>query len=350
MTRKAKGLAGGTPLPKHDASFVAGATALLALFGWLAGRGALPWFRRGEPPLFREFSAQARAVLGAWLGTLAVLTLVLPLASAFAWRRHEAIRHTMVPYALVLLIQIATEAVFSRLLFPNIVAVVGLTYTPYRLRQLARAREVLRVADASTETGRRVARLLASVGLALWAANLVFLLVGALPKVVRVGRGRARGVGSMGPAERALYLLLNPAVRRPLGSRAHGLPSERVVLLTFSGGKSSRRYTVPVGYVAVDEDIVCFTGRNWSDWWKNLAGGVPVVVRLDGRDLGCRAEVVGDEEAVGRGLGAFLLKYPSTARRYGVRVDPEGRPEPEDVAVAARGDEAVVIRARADRR
>ena len=53
MTRKAKGLAGGTPLPKHDASFVAGATALLALFGWLAGRGALPWFRRGEQPLFR---------------------------------------------------------------------------------------------------------------------------------------------------------------------------------------------------------------------------------------------------------------------------------------------------------
>lgn len=56
-----------------------------------------------------------------------------------------------------------------------------------------------------------------------------------------------------------------------------------------------------------------------------------------------------DEGAVVQGLTAFLLKYPKTAKRYGVSLDTEGRPDPEDVAAAARGTEAVMIRARADR-
>ena len=74
-----------------------------------------------------------------------------------------------------------------------------------------------------------------------------------------------------------------------------------------------------------------------------------MVVLLRGREFGCRAEVVEDEGAVERGLDASLRKYPGTARRYGVRLDHEGHPDPADVAAAARGDEAVMIRARANR-
>ena len=348
----ANGPAGATPLPKRhgeNASFVAGATALLALFGWLVDRGALPWFRRGEEPLSRSFSDRGRGILGAWLGTLAVFTLLLPLASALAWRRDERVRRAMVPYALALLAQIATEAAFSRLFFPNIVAIVGLAYTPYRLRQLWRVRKVLKVSNAPVALGGRVARALASAGLVLWAANLAFLLSGALPRVVRIGRSRAQGDGPMSSTEKALYRLLNPAVRWVLRSPAHGLLGDKVMLLAFTGRKSGERYAVPVGYVLEGEDIVCFTGKGWNNWWKNFEGGAPAVVRLRERELACRAEAVEAEGAVERGLAAFLLKYPSTAKRYGVGLDPEGRPKPEDVAAAARADEAVMIRARADR-
>lgn len=278
---------GGTPPSGYagEASFVAGATALLALFGWLVGRGALPWFRRGEGPLHGSFSARGRRALGAWMGTLAVFTLVLPLASALAWRRQEGVRRAMVPYALVLLVQIFTETAFSRLFFPNIVAIVGLAYTPYRLRQLWRARKALKVSEAPTALGGSVTCALASVGLVLWAANLAFLLAGALPRVVRGGRSQAEGGASMGSAERKLYRLLNPVVRRVLGSPAQGLLGDKVMLLAFSGRKSDERYVVPVGYVPVGEDVVCFTGRSWSNWWKNLTGGAPVVLRLRGRDM-----------------------------------------------------------------
>jgi hypothetical protein len=129
MTGRAGGSADGTPPPKRrpgDVSSVAVVTALLALFGWLAGRGALPWFRCGGGSLAGAFSARGRTFLGAWLCTLTGFTLVLPLTSAFVWRRHEGVRRTMAPYALVLLVQIATEAALSRLFFPNIVAIVGL--------------------------------------------------------------------------------------------------------------------------------------------------------------------------------------------------------------------------------
>lgn len=337
---------GGTPTTWRnweDASFVAWVTALLAVFGWLAGRGTLPWFRRGEESLSGSFSAGGRKLLGAWIGSLALFTLVLPLASSFVWGRQEGVRRAMVPYALVLLVQIATEATFSRLFFPNIVAVVGLSYTPYRLRQLLRARKTLKVPGVST-FGRRVARVLATVGLVLWTANLAFLLLGALPRVVQTG-----GEASMSPAEKALYRLLNPAVRRLLRSPAHGLLGDRVMLLIFSGRKSGARYAVPVGYVMEGEDIVCFTGKSWSNWWKNFAGGALAVVRMRGLEFQCRAEIVQNQEAVERGLGAFLRKYPSTAGRYGVGLDPEGNPEPGDIAAAARDDEPVMVRFRADR-
>ena len=149
--------------------------------------------------------------------------------------------------------------------------------------------------------------------------------------------------------ERLLYGLLNAAVRLVLRSPAHGLLSGSVLLLGFVGRKSGRRYSVPVGYVLEGEGVLCFTGKAWSGWWKNLAGGAPVLLRLRGRDMGCRAELVSDEAVVARGLTIFLLKYPKTANRYGVSPDAEGRPDPADVAAAARGGGAVMIRARAGR-
>jgi hypothetical protein len=109
----------------------------------------------------------------------------------------------------------------------------------------------------------------------------------------------------MGLRERALYRMLNPCVRRVLGSRAHGLLSDRVVLLTFVGRKSGEGHTVPVGYVLEGEDLICVTGRNWSNWWKNFTGGAPARVRLRGREFEGWVEIVEDEEVVAGGSALF---------------------------------------------
>jgi len=69
--------------------------------------------------------------------------------------------------------------------------------------------------------------------------------------------------------------IVKPILRSPL----HGLVSKNTMLITFSGRKSGKVYTTPVGYVRNDNDITVFSQRH-SSWWRNLRGGASVTVRL----------------------------------------------------------------------
>jgi hypothetical protein len=101
----------------------------------------------------------------------------------------------------------------------------------------------------------------------------------------------------------------------------HTLAGGSALSLTFLGRKSGRSYTVPLGYVQDGQTLVCFTDGEWSAWWKNLRGGVPVTARLN----------------------AFLRRFPATANRYGVGLDSAGLPEARDVDAAVRRGKAVMI-------
>lgn len=147
----------------------------------------------------------------------------------------------------------------------------------------------------------------------------------------------------MSTHERLLYRSINVLMRLMLCSPLHALFSGRVMLLEVTGRRSGRTYVVPVGYVHGRENDVCFTSGRWSVWWKNLRGGAAVTARMRGRPLRGTARVVTEGEAVVRGLDAFLLKFPGTASRYGVRLNADGRPDPEDLQAAARDGSAVMV-------
>jgi hypothetical protein len=83
----------------------------------------------------------------------------------------------------------------------------------------------------------------------------------------------------------------NIIVRPLLRSRLHSLISQHVMLITFTGRKSGKVYTIPVGYVRADEAILTSTLRS-NRWWKNLCGGAPVTLYLQGRELKGSADVV----------------------------------------------------------
>ena len=70
----------------------------------------------------------------------------------------------------------------------------------------------------------------------------------------------------MSGAEKLLYRVLNVAVGIVLGSPLHGILSGKVMLLGVTGRRSGRTYTVPVSYLCVGEEIVCFTGPAWNVW------------------------------------------------------------------------------------
>ena len=89
----------------------------------------------------------------------------------------------------------------------------------------------------------------------------------------------------MGRLELGLYRLLNVGVGLLLRSPLRGLASGRIVLLTVTGRRSGRRFTVPVSYLRYGGDILGFTSGGWSVWWKNLRGGAPVAARVRGRRI-----------------------------------------------------------------
>ena len=174
-----------------DVLFVAGSTLVLAEIGGLVGAGALPWVVPGEEAnLLGEFygslPAWGRAAFAAYVGSAALLGLVLPAAALLAWGcRDAAVRGALAPYALLLLCQVLVEFAFARVFFPNIVIFAGLIYTAYRVWQLRRARKAF---PTGPRRGlpRRAARGLLVAGLAFWSVNLVFLLAVMTPRVTRI--------------------------------------------------------------------------------------------------------------------------------------------------------------------
>jgi hypothetical protein len=76
---------------------------------------------------------------------------------------------------------------------------------------------------------------------------------------------------------------VNPVVRAVLRSPAHGLLSGRLMLLTVTGRRSGRAFTIPVGYHQEGDRLR--VNLEWPErkrWWHNLRGGAPVTVGLRG--------------------------------------------------------------------
>jgi hypothetical protein len=78
-----------------------------------------------------------------------------------------------------------------------------------------------------------------------------------------------------------LALIANPVHSALLRSPLHTLVSHRMILLTFYGRKSGRKYTIPVYYVRVGQEVRFFTDRSRS-WRLNLTRGTWVKVCVRG--------------------------------------------------------------------
>lgn len=139
---------------------------------------------------------------------------------------------------------------------------------------------------------------------------------------------------------RVMNAVPNLLLRSPL----HGLMSGKVLLLDFTGRKSGRRYTTPMSYVRVEDEIFMSTE---APWWKNLTGGVPVEMRLRGEDRSGVAEAVADEKEAAGVLKTILHHYPEYRRFVGVTMNENGRPDEETLLAATRRGR-VGIRVRLD--
>jgi hypothetical protein len=95
--------------------------------GWLIATGSVSIQKR------IQFNDAERAFMQVWIGLAIAIGLILPSIAWLIWFKHPQPRRILGFYLSVLIIQIITEQIFSSVVFPSLVVVIGTIYTAFRL-------------------------------------------------------------------------------------------------------------------------------------------------------------------------------------------------------------------------
>lgn len=133
----------------------------------------------------------------------------------------------------------------------------------------------------------------------------------------------------------------NPIMRWLIRSPLHFFASKNMMLMTYTGRKSGKIYTIPMNYLTIGEVLYTISSRE-RVWWRNLRDGADITLRLRGRDVSAQATTIEDSQQVASSLQQFLKAAPEYARYLNVQIDSVGMPNPEDLAHLA--NERVLVR------
>ena len=128
-----------------------------------------------------------------------------------------------------------------------------------------------------------------------------------------------------------LTKLSKPLMVVLLRSPLHRLLSKRVMLITYTGRKSGKSFTVPVGYVQEGKTLTTLS-QSERIWWRNLRNGAPVSLRLRCKEISGQSKVSEAPQAVKDGLRCYLQNAPEQAKYFHVRLDPNGQLNEQDLA------------------
>ena len=116
--------------------------------------------------------------------------------------------------------------------------------------------------------------------------------------------------------------IVNVPMRRVLALPFATPLGNRLMLVYLTGRKTGRSYRQPVSYVRDRGELLTPGGGNWK---LNLVEGQPVRIRLRGRDVFARPEIVGEIDEVERLLGLMIHANPMARRFVHVPNGPDGR-------------------------
>jgi deazaflavin-dependent oxidoreductase (nitroreductase family) len=138
--------------------------------------------------------------------------------------------------------------------------------------------------------------------------------------------------------------LYNPMVIWLLRSPLHRFLDKNTMVITVSGRKSGKLYTLPVSYIRDGETLLVISQKDRT-WWKNLQGGAKVTVFVQGHTLQARGETFTGTETAANILLQILQRFPAYQRLLHLPLAANGQPEhPEDLTRVAQ--EHVFVRMR----
>src|SRR5579871_4772133 len=134
------------------------------------------------------------------------------------------------------------------------------------------------------------------------------------------------GAAAAGRRQARIMRVVNVPMRAVLRLPFRTPLSGNLMLISYTGVKSGKAYRQPVSYARDGETLLTPGGGRWT---LNLKNGRPVRLRLRGRDVAARADLVSDPDEVERLLGVIgagnprALRYIPIPRRADGRLDPD---------------------------
>ena len=99
-----------------------------------------------------------------------------------------------------------------------------------------------------------------------------------------------------------------------------GMIGQGVALLSFTGRKTGKHYTIPVSYHR-ESDIVTVITKRQRRWWHNFETPLEVELRLAGHTFAGKAEARSSDEETLEFMTGYLEKRPIDAKAYGLKKD-----------------------------
>jgi hypothetical protein len=130
--------------------------------------------------------------------------------------------------------------------------------------------------------------------------------------------------------------MVNPVMRGLLHSPVHGIISQNIGILHFTGRKSGRALSTPLSFTREGNLVRLLSNQN-TRWWYNFRGSdAPVQVELARETYPGTARLFeGDSAELREGVVKFLTALPRDAAIYGIKLDKNKVPVEASLAAAA---------------
>jgi len=144
------------------------------------------------------------------------------------------------------------------------------------------------------------------------------------------------------PPDRVLHAV-NPLLCRLLRTPLAGPARKQLMVLSFTGRKSGRRYSIPVSAHLIDGDLYALAGAGWK---ANFSGGAPAEVLHDGNTATMRGELIKDPAVVADLYHRCALSYGAARaqRMMGLKFRVPGIPTLEQFRAAVDQNGLAAIR------
>ena len=141
----------------------------------------------------------------------------------------------------------------------------------------------------------------------------------------------------------AVLHAVNPILRSLLRTPVLGGARKQLMVVSFNGRKTGRRYSIPLSAHHIDNNLYALTGAPWK---HNFRDGATAEVLHDGKTTTMRGELIQDRAAVADLHHRCAQSYGvKTAQRLlGMKFRDQRMPTLEEFAEAVQRDHLAAIR------